>query len=186
MRTSEEDLVRDFQQGEDLAYAALYNRYKKHIYLFCLKMVGDEDTVKDIVQEVFLKMYEHRLQLARPANFRAWLFMIARNQCMTYYRDRKKTTPVDDEQTEQLLQADSLMGAIERDDEAGIVRSFINQLKPEYREVVVLREYDGLSYAEISEVVGSTVMAVKAKLFKARKELFEKMKPVFIERSDVK
>ncbi|MGD0339797.1 MAG: RNA polymerase sigma factor [Bacteroidota bacterium] len=183
MRTSEDDLVRDFQRGEDLAYAALYNRYKRHIYCFCLKMVGDEDEVKDIVQEVFLKMYEHRMQLANPSRFRAWLFMIARNQCLTHYRDEKRTTPFDEGWSMlESLETESLIQEIERNEEVFLVRAFINQLKPEYREVIVLREYQGLSYEEIADVIGATIAAVKAKLFKARKELFEKMKPVFIER----
>ena len=183
MRTSEDDLVRDFQRGEDLAYAALYNRYKRYIFCFCLKMVGDEDEVKDIVQEVFLKMYEHRWQLANPSRFRAWLFMIARNQCLTHYRDQKRTTPLNEEWVmPENLETESLSQEIERNEEVLIVRSFIDQLKPEYREVIVLREYQGLSYEEIADVIGTTIAAIKAKLFKARKELYEKMKPVFIER----
>jgi RNA polymerase sigma-70 factor (ECF subfamily) len=183
MRTSEDDLVRDFQRGEDLAYAALYNRYKRHIFSFCLRMVADEDEVKDIVQEVFLKMYEHRLQLSNPSRFRAWIFMIARNQCLTHYRDHKHMTPYDDEfPMPEIPETESLSQEIERNEEIHLVRSFINQLKPEYREVVVLREYQGLSYEEIADVIGTTVAAIKAKLFKARKELFEKMKPVFLER----
>lgn len=183
MRTSEEDLVRDFQRGEDLAYAALYNRYKRHIYCFCLKMIGDEDEVKDIVQEVFLKMYEHRWQLANPSRFRAWLFMIARNQCFTHYRDSKHMTPIDHTWSgSESLEAESVVQEIERNEEVLLVRSFIDQLKPEYREVIVLREYQGLSYEEIADVIGTTIAAIKAKLFKARKELYEKMKPVFIER----
>ena len=186
MRTTEEELVIDFQKGDDLAYATLYNRYKKQVYAFCFKMVMDEDNVKDIVQEVFLKMYEHRLQLAHPEHFRSWLFMIARNQCMTFYRDRRKNTTIDEDLNNELLQTDSLIRSIERSNEVEIVRAYINDLKPEYREVVVLREYQGLSYDEISEVIGSTVSAVKAKLFKARKELVEKLRPVFLERSDLK
>ncbi len=183
MRTSEDDLVRDFQRGEDLAYAALYNRYKRYIYGFCMKMVGDEDEVKDIVQEVFLKMYEHRWQLANPSRFRAWLFMIARNQCLTHYRDQKRTTPLDEKWVmPENLETESLSKEIERNEDVLIVRSFIDQLKPEYREVIVLREYQGLSYEEIADVIGTTIAAIKAKLFKARKELYTKMKPVFIER----
>ncbi len=185
MRTSEDDLVRDFQRGEDLAYAALYNRYTRHIYCFCLKMVGDEDEVKDIVQEVFLKMYEHRMQLSNPSRFRAWIFMIARNQCLTHYRDHKRMTPLDEEWPthHDLLETPSLSQEVERDEEVRLVRFYIAQLKPDYREVVVLREYQGLSYEEIADVIGTTVAAIKAKLFKARKELFELMKPVFLERS---
>jgi RNA polymerase sigma-70 factor (ECF subfamily) len=183
MRASEDDLVRDFQRGEDLAYAALYNRYKRHIYCFCLKMIGDEDEVKDIVQEVFLKMYEHRWQLANPSRFRAWLFMIARNQCFTHYRDQKHISSIDTEwSSPEGLETESLSQEIERNEEVLIVRSFIDRLKPEYREVIVLREYQGLSYEEIADVIGTTVAAIKAKLFKARKDLYRKMKPVFIER----
>jgi len=183
MRTSEDDLVRDFQRGEDLAYAALYNRYKRHIYCFCLKMVGDDDEVKDIVQEVFLKMYEHRMQLSNPSRFRAWLLMIARNQCLTHYRDHKRMQPLDEERLEyEMPGTQSPSQEVERDDEVRLVRSFIDQLKPEYREVVVLREYQGLSYEEIADVIGTTNAAIKAKLFKARKELYELMKPVFLER----
>src|SRR5437773_716676 len=74
MNSSDENLVQAFREGNDIAFVNLYNLHKRSVYLFCLKMLEDSDEAKDIVQGVFLKIYERRQQLNHSGRFRAWLF----------------------------------------------------------------------------------------------------------------
>ncbi|MEK6570606.1 MAG: RNA polymerase sigma factor [Bacteroidota bacterium] len=183
MHSDEEKLVRDFQAGDDLAFVALYNRYKRSIYVFCSKMLLDSESAKDCVQDVFLKVYEHRDQLIRPERFTSWLFTIARNQCLTFYRSSKH------EATEE-VDFDSLRSSeeeapdkmVERHETASLLNKFLSELKMEYREVLLLREFQNLSYKEIAEILGDSVSSVKSRIFKARQRLFELLKPILRER----
>ncbi len=183
LRKGEEELVEDFRRGDNLAFVTLYNRYKQAIYVFCSKMLMDGEKAKDAVQEVFLRVYEHRAQLTEPTHFRSWVFAIARNQCLTSFRSAKHDS------TEE-IQFDSALTSsyetphesLERKEEAELLNKFLAELKIEYREVLLLREFQNLSYREIAEVLGSTESAIKSRIFKARQRLFELLKPILRER----
>ena len=177
---SDGELAEQFRDGSDMAFVKLYNRYKRSVYGYCLKMLGDGDEAKDIVQSVFLKVYEERARLNSPDRFKGWLFTITHNACLTSRRhlrfydngngglERSAVEPSHDE--------------FSRKEESEIVRRVIAGLKPEYREVLILREYQEFSYREIADVVGSTESAVKSRLFAARRRLHECLKPFFEER----
>ena len=183
MRSDEEKLVRDFQNGDDLAFVTLYNRYKHSIYIYCWKMLLNVEGAKDSVQEVFLRVYEHRRQLSNPERFSSWLFSIARNQCLTVFRSSKH---IADEE----IDFDSLSrppeerpdNVVERREEASLLNRYLSQLKMEYREVLILCEFQNLSYREIAEILGDSESAVKSRIFKARQRLFEMLRPILRER----
>ena len=177
---SDSDLVRELRQGSDHAFAALYERYKLPVFRYCLKMLRDVDAAKDVVQTVFLRMYEHRDDLVFADRFKAWIFAIARNHCFTHLRTRGRTMELKEE-VEQEGEAGAEDQLAQRD-EAEMVREAIGKLGPEDREVVLLREYENLSYKEIAEVVGVTESAVKSRLFKARRRLYDLLKPLLRER----
>jgi RNA polymerase sigma-70 factor (ECF subfamily) len=181
--SDEDKLVKDFQSGDDLAFATLYNRYKRSIYIFCWKMLLDVEATKDCVQEVFLRVYERRDQLKQPGRFSSWLFAIARNQCLSRYRRSKHEAPGE-------IDFDLISGSpgeapdrfVERQESADLLNKSLVQLKLEYREVLLLREFQNLSYREIAEVLGETESAVKSRIFKARQRLFEVLRPILRER----
>lgn len=183
MHSDEASLIRDFQNGDGLAFVTLYNRYKRSVYIFCMKMLMDDEAARDCVQEVFLRVYERRGQLLQPERFTAWLFTIARNQCLSYYRSRKHeiSGAIDIESLSASPETapDSLL---ERAEITHLVNTYISRLKMEYREVLLLREYLNLSYKEIAEVLGDTESAVKSRIFKARQRLFEMLRPILRER----
>ncbi len=180
MIVQDDILIRDFQNGSDLAFVHLYNRYKQPAYVYCLKMLADVDSAKDVVQGVFLKVYERRSQLLQAGRFKAWLLTIARNDCLTYMRKASWTSalPDDLEDTTSLPPASSL----EKDEEITLVAHAVARLKPELKEVIILREYENLSYQEIADVTGLAISTVKSRLFTARQDLYEKLKPIFEER----
>jgi len=180
MTVSDEELIKAFQNGNDLAFVNLYNRYKQAIYVFCLKMVDEADNAKDIVQGVFLKIYERHHQLKRSDKFKSWMFTIARNDCLTHLRKAGYSSELPDEMEDAGLILPHQ--DIEKDEEIILVKRAVERLKPELKEVVILREYDNLSYKEIAEVVGTTESVVKSRLFTARQKLYELLKPLYIER----
>ena len=170
------ELIEAFQNGDDFAFVSLYNRYKGSVYSFAVRMLLDRDAAKDAMQETFLRIYENRDRLLKTHAFRAWLFSVARNQCLNMLRQGNRRVRLDENLKARLQQPAS--GTLEKAEQIAIVNHFLGLLKPEYREVIVLREFQNMSYAEIAAVTKSTLAAVKSRLFKARRKLAESMLPV--------
>ncbi len=179
MPSDERELIEALQRGEELAFVALYNRYKNQVYGFCLKMLLDEERAADVMQDTFLRVYENRDRLMKAGSFRSWLFTIARNQCLNVIRREKRQVDLEPEmKREQSVKVSRMPGAaLEKSEQVELVNHFLAQLKPDYREVIILREYQNLSYKEIAAVTRSTLSAVKSRLFKARRKLAKFMKP---------
>jgi RNA polymerase sigma-70 factor (ECF subfamily) len=172
----EKGIIDAFRAGDQFAFVTLYNRHKGHVYAFCLKMLLNEEMARDALQETFLRVFENRDRLLKTDAFRSWLFTIARNQCFNTMRRDRRTVPLRD--------ADSGPPAsttpatqLERSEQAALVNHFIGELKVEYREVLILREYQNMSYEEIAAVTRTTTSSVKSRLFKARRKLAEFLEP---------
>ena len=175
MYTDDRPLIEAFQQGDDFAFVALYNRHKAAVYTYCVKMVLDKDLAKDILQETFIRVFENRDRLLNAGSFRAWLFTIARNQCLNNLRRGHRQVSLEDAGSEVLSTPEMPIVALEKSEQVDLVNGFLSRLKDDYREVVILREYQNLSYEEIAAITRSTLSAVKSRLFKARRKLAELM-----------
>lgn len=171
-------LIEAFQAGDEFAFVSLYNHYKGAVYAFCVKMLLDRALAQDVMQETFLRVYENRDRLLKTNSFKAWLFTIARNQCLNQLRRTKRQVALDVQERPLLSQGATPMGELEKSEQIELVNRFLAQLKPDYREVLILREYQNLSYEEIAAVTRSTLSAVKSRLFKARRKLADFMEPV--------
>ena len=158
------------------AFEELYHRYKRHIYTFCLKLTGDRFHAEDATHDTFLKMHHNIATLSDVRLFRSWLFTIGRNGVFKTLRRHQRNGSLDEES----IWTDETPLTIATDDEtAAIITSCIDSMKPEYKEVLLLREYEQRSYEEIAMITGNTESSVKSRLFKARKALAEKLKPYF-------
>lgn len=178
MHTDDRTLIEAFQAGDEFAFVSLYNRYKGTVYAFCVKMLLDRDLAQDVMQETFLRVYENRERLLHSASFKSWLFTIARNQCLNQLRRISRQVALGEEQEPIVQESEIPVNRMEKSEQIDLVNRFLAQLKPDYREVIVLREYQNLSYDEIAAVTRSTLSAVKSRLFKARKKLADFMEPV--------
>ncbi len=180
MPTDDKALIEAFQQGDDFAFVSLYNRYKGPVYTFCLKMLFDRELAQDVMQETFLRIFENRDRLLNAHSFKAWTFTIARNQCLNQFRRSSKHVVLDEESIPTAPETTVLaqVANLEKSEQIALVNHFLGQLKPEYREVIILREYQNLTYDEIAAVTRSTLSAVKSRLFKARRKLAAFMLPV--------
>lgn len=162
-------LIEAFQQGDEFAFVSLYNQHKAGVYGFVYKMLLDRQAAQDVTQDAFVRVYEHRDRLVATRAFKSWLYTIARNRCLNYLRKHGRVDPLPD--------ADALPGLrspsadLERSDAIRFVNHVLARLSPDYREVLILREYQNLSYEDIAAVTRSTVSAVKSRLFKARRKM---------------
>jgi len=162
--------------GDEQAFGELYEQYRPRVYRFAFKLLRDRDQAEDIVQDTFLKARKSIQTLNQNHSLVSWLFAITRNEVYSHIRRTRGNGRADvDDVWDSETPLDELVGA----ETVVIVQNTIAQLKPDYREVILLREYERMSYAEIARVTGDTEGAVKARLFKARKALVKKLKPYF-------
>lgn len=168
-------LIQSFQEGDEFAFIGLYNRFKNPVYAFCLKMLGDRAQAEDVMQETFLRVYENRDRLMKTSSFKSWLFTIARNQCLNTIRKSGRTVMMYPAARNSLVSQDTPVSHMEKSEQVEYVTELLARLKPDYREVIILREYQNLSYQEIAAATRSSLSAVKSRLFKARRKLEQMM-----------
>jgi RNA polymerase sigma-70 factor (ECF subfamily) len=169
----DEELVLQFRNGNLHSGSLLYSRYKNGIYSFCLRMLQDSEGAKDATQDTFLKMVTNIQSLNNGTAFKAWLFSVARNEVLMVVR-RKKIVPMEqfDDETIVFDHSTPLSITMQSEMREKIQKSML-RLKPAYREAYMLREIEGFSYEEIAAATGTTISAVKSKLFKSRVALNE-------------
>ena len=177
--TDAELLVR-LKTGDAMAFTALYDRYKQPLFAFCLRMLHDQARAEDVVHDTFLKVFRESHTLLNLESFRSWLFRIARNETLMLIRRNRESEPLD---TDGIWEEETPLSVLEKAEERVIVQTLLNTLKKEYREVLHLREYQQLSYAEIARITGTTESSVKSRIFKARQALAQKLNPWFQERT---
>ncbi len=168
-------LIESFQAGDEFAFVGIYNRYKGPVYSFCYKMLLDSDAAQDVMQETFLRVYENRSRLLKTASFKSWLFTIARNQCLNSLRRSGRHVGLQHDNWDLVVSSDTPFTQMEKSEQIKFVAGFLETLNPDYREVIILREYQNLTYEEIAAVTKSTISAVKSRLFKARRKLSKMM-----------
>jgi len=169
-------LVESVRLGDTQAFAELYERYKRGVYEYCFRLLRDRDNAADATQNAFLKMFKGISELKSTAGFKVWMFTIARNEVFQHLR-RSRSNGLPDE--DDFWETESPQEAYLQQEQTELVQRALGELKPEYREVLLLLEYEQLSYAEIAAVTGATLSSVESRIFKARKALAKKLKPYF-------
>ena len=179
-REQENAVIRAVISGDVDAYEALVREYEKNVYNLALRMTGNSEDAYDMSQEAFLKAYNSLPSFRGDSKFSVWLYRIVSNVCLDFLRSRTRKPTVslsaendegeeveldiaDEEQTpEKLLDRKLTRDAVQRG---------LKSLPAEHREILLLREIQGLSYEEISETLGLEVGTVKSRIFRARKKL---------------
>ena len=176
---SDSVLLKELQSGHKEALAQLYGRYRERVLKHCTRLLCDEQAAKDVVQNVFMKLQTEHSTVRNGLSLQSWIFTVARNEAFGELR-RKKNTVLDEE---ILWEGELPDEELAKKDRKEIIESVLNMLYPSFREVIMLREYEQLSYEEIAQVTGLTISAVKSRLFKARKALIQKLQPYLTERA---
>ena len=179
-REQEAQIVQRVLRGDVNAFEKLVLEYEKSVYAITQRMTGNAEDAADMTQETFIKAYNSLSSFRGDSKFSVWLYRIATNVCLDFLRSRSRKPTVslsveDDDGEEVELDIADESQSPERLLERGLtrdaVRRGLNALSPEYRQILLLREIQGLSYEEIADVLTLEVGTVKSRIFRARKRL---------------
>jgi RNA polymerase sigma-70 factor (ECF subfamily) len=191
MRSEIEQAVHLLQRGDDAALEEALALLQNTVFSFSMRVCGQREDAEDTMQEVLLKSVPHLPKFDSPKALVVWLYKVAKNRCLMSRR-RSKFAPNPDLSLEELLPDRKELeqlgtdGGINpeafaiRSEEAGRLREAIQQLPPQYRIVLVLRDMEGLTDEEVAEITGLRSGTVRVRLHRARlfvrKELMKGLK----------
>ncbi len=176
---SDERLVEISLDGDEDAYGILVRRYQRRLTAFLSQLVGDMELARELSQEAFVRAWSALERFDPRYRFSTWLFRIAHNLGIDQLRRRRlQTMPLyrtdtDGDEVEVIVAdvAKDPLGHLENTALAAELREVIEGLRPEYRELVLLRHFAGLSYQEIADFMEMPLGTVKNKLFRAHSVL---------------
>jgi len=166
------------ENNQIIEFTLLFNKYKKRLYNYVLKMCSDRMLSDDIVQDVFLKLYKNLDLIVSRESILFWLFKSARNELYGLYRNTKlQKLYIQTEDFDELEKEDiySLPDDIELKDLKKLVMKELDKINPDQKEAFILKEYSGLSYREIASLTGSDEELVKSRLYKVRQKLIKRI-----------
>ena len=165
---SDADLVRNLRQGSNEAFAELYVRHKDALYDYCSRLLKDGVLSEDIVHDSFLELWKDAHTLDALGSFRSWIFSIARHKALNFIRDRKSFDELFDDSS---IQDDDPYTILVRNERSAILIDLLEMIRPAYKDLVVLKDYENFSYAEIAKITEFSISSVRVHLFRARKAL---------------
>ena len=176
MGRSDEELVEACLAGEDSAFDVLVGRWEKRIRGAIYRFIGSEDEARDLCQEAFLKAYRSLGSFKQEARFSSWLYQIALNLCRDRLRRRRGRTMVSLDELEEggaamTMPGPTALDLLQERDVSRLVASAIASLADEQREVIILKEYQGLTFLEIAQVLDMPISTVKTRLYRGLDQL---------------
>lgn len=175
-------LVRKAQQGDKAAFGKLVNQYHEMVYAISYGVVGNREGALDVTQEVFLKAFRTLEAFEGKSKFKTWLHRVTVNAAIDHSRKKRPMQSLDvhedDEENDRMPIVVRETGLnprekAEQEETTVLLKEALENLSPEHKAVLVLREYQGLSYDEIAESLGIELGTVMSRLFYARKKLAE-------------
>jgi len=185
---NEHTLVRNAASGDAASFENLILPYEKPIYNFCFRMFNNREDAQDVAQEIFLKIFRNlkKFNSRGEGSFKKWLYKVANNACIDELRKRGSRISaesldeaVESEDGEMSRQYESKESppdevVISRERQSEIKKA-IAGLPADYKNIIILRDIQGLSYEEIAEITGAKLGTVKSKLSRARTALRDKL-----------
>jgi len=186
---TDEDLIKEFQENDTIrAFEILVHRYKNPLMNFVYRFLGDYETSADIVQETMIRLYKNKNSYKALAKFSTWIYTIAGNLARTELKNRKRRSgisidssglenePMDipDFQNMPDVQTDTVI-------KEKIIQDALLKVAEVYREAVILRDIQDLSYEEIAKILGITVGTVKSRINRGRAYLKKLLKNIYLE-----
>ncbi|MDX1671840.1 MAG: sigma-70 family RNA polymerase sigma factor [Balneolaceae bacterium] len=179
---SDEDLMEHFQAGKEKAFNILVERYKDRLHNFLYRYTHNHQDCEDLVQETFLRVYRSRHSYERIARFSTWMYTIALNLAKSLYKKKQRMTtvtihkdPNDSEDRKMEIEDTAVLPDVSLHQKMCVdkLEKALKELKEDFREVVVLRDVQNLSYEEIAEITDLPMGTVKSRINRGRAHLQE-------------
>ena len=185
---TDEELVSLAVASEPDAFGEIVRRWDRRIFALCFGMLGREDEARDAAQETFIAAYRSLKLFRGEARVSSWLHRIAINKCLSSKRrDRSRPEEVLDEESSEYARVfaapagSSPATVIEKDERLILVRQAVGTLPSELRQIVVMKEFEEMTFQEISDTLEMPLSTVKSRLYTALKQLRSKLENVAIE-----
>lgn len=172
------------QKGDKEMYGRLVKKYMQRAYFVALGLVGNHDGALDLSQEAFVRAYRSIQKLNPDGKFYTWYYQILRNLCFNYLRDNarhaRSFSEIGDRRIDQIVDEDDDASLqVERDEMREQLWNAIDALKPNEREIIILKDFQDMSYKEIAETLECPIGTVMSRLYTARHALKLKMESYF-------
>lgn len=186
-KDTDKELVRRVQQGDKRAFDLLFGRYQHKIINLVGRYLRNPQDVEDVTQEAFIKAFKALPRFRGESAFYTWLYRIAINTAKNHLVARGRRPPgvdVDVEDAEFMDGADLLKesespeAALARDELSAAIDQAIGELPDDLRSAVTLREFDGLSYEQIAQIMDCPVGTVRSRIFRARESIDKHIAPL--------
>jgi len=186
---SDEELILEFQQNNTVrAFEILVQRYKNPLTNYVFRFLGDYEACADIVQETMIKVYRNKDSYKSIAKFSTWIYTIAGNLARTEYQRRRRRAVFslssfgEEEEAyevpDESYRPDQMTDSGIKDE---IIQKALQKISPAYRDMVVLRDIQELSYEEIAEITHTNVGTVKSRINRGRAQLQKLLKDIYKE-----
>lgn len=179
-RQSDDLLVVRCQARDEHAFGELVRRWEPRLYYYLRRIIEDESTVWDVLQNTWLAVFRHLSRLEEPRKFRSWVYRIAHDQAANWWQKEKRYVYKPNEQIEPMVNGDDSASALT--DDVALLHQGLLKLSPLHREVLTLFYLEDFSSPQIAEIVGLPEGTVKSRLHNARKNLAEALKKAGYER----
>lgn len=166
-------LIRAAQAGDLAAFELLVDRHGVGVYRVALRMLGNEADAEEAAQDAFVQAWRALDRFRAESAFATWMYRIVTNRCLDALAARRAEEPLDERA--ETAAPDDLEAVVDGRERWAALVGAIGALSAEQRAALVLREFEGLSYEEIADVLGVTVGAVKGRLHRARLELMQRL-----------
>jgi len=175
-------LLEGIARGERAAFQRLYTRQSVRIFRFLMRLVQNKATAEELLNEVFLEIWQHAARYEGRSSPSTWMMAIAHNKAVSSLRRRREVTGIDESMPETADLDDDPEETAQKQDKGRIMRSCIAALSPDHREILDLVYYQELSVGEAAEALGIPENTVKTRMFYARKKLSELLKERGVDR----
>ncbi|MCA1679448.1 MAG: sigma-70 family RNA polymerase sigma factor, partial [Actinobacteria bacterium] len=170
---SDERLVEQLRAGSTSAFEEIYDRYHRGILAFCRHMLGSQQEAEDVVQHTFIAAHQSLLADERQIALKAWLYVVARNRCLSLLRVRREHADIDDEATVVPATA-GLAAEVEGREDLRALLADLQRLPDDQRAALLLAELQAHSHEEIAVILGVPTAKVRALVFQARATLMSR------------
>lgn len=175
-REVDQTLLVEWKGGDERAFELLVRMYMKRAYHTALGLVGNREDALDLSQEAFVRAHKARARFDPQYDFYPWFYKILRNLCYRFLKKRKRRAEIGLEEMMEIgrepVDGRPDPGSLsERKSEADVIRRALSRLKPEFREILILKHFEDLSYKEIAEAVEIPIGTVMSRLYHARRAL---------------
>jgi RNA polymerase sigma-70 factor (ECF subfamily) len=164
------EVLKRAQRGDERAFASIVRQYEKPIFNYVVRLTGDRAVAEELTQEVFMRVFQGLPRFSLRCKFTTWLFQVTKNRVLDELRARERrpraTVTLDDVPTLEVLDR-----PVEQGETIDAVWRAVQELNPDLKMALLLRDIVGLPYSEIADSLEITLATVKWRIFKAREEV---------------